>query len=86
MNEDEKNIIIDLLLKKYKKTKNEKLLELAKKVHNANWVVKDLRFDYCEFETEKGNKDVIFDFSNPYIEEIAIQNKKIKVCNRFFYL
>ena len=81
MNKEEKNIIIDLLLRKYKKTKDEKLLDLVKKVNKINWSFEYIRFDWCHMKAQGKIDRPFIDTNNPHFGYLNFSNTYLEFSN-----
>lgn len=81
MNEQEKEIIIELLLKKYKKTRDEKLLDLAKKVNKTNIIIENMDLSFSKVIVDENIDNVVFDAKNPTYKNLDLSHSFIKVSN-----
>lgn len=81
MNNEEKEIIVDLLWRKYKKTKNKKLLELIEKINRINFSFEHINFRNCYLTGATNSNKPFIDANNFLYEILDLSNTYLKFSN-----
>ena len=82
MKEEEKKIIIDLLFKEYRKTKDEKILKLIDKVNKSNFIAEQIIMQWATIGSGKNNNETLIDVNELFYKTLDLSNTHLWITNK----